>query len=70
MAVKANEGDRIIVRGHQVGHPNREGQIIEVHGADGEPPYVVRWSDGHEGLFFPGSDATVEHPGNESPPGT
>ncbi len=68
--MKAKEGDRIIVRGHQVGQPNREGQIIEVHGVDGEPPYVVRWSDGHEGLFFPGSDATVEHPTNESPPGT
>jgi hypothetical protein len=25
-------------------------------------PYVVRWGDvGHETLFFPGPDATVEH---------
>jgi hypothetical protein len=21
----------------------------------------VRWEDGHEGTFFPGSDAVVEH---------
>jgi hypothetical protein len=27
----------------------------------------VRWSDdGHEGLFFPGSDAIVEHPAEGS----
>jgi len=26
------------------------------------PPYQVRWTeDGHEGLFFPGPDALVEH---------
>ena len=31
---------------------------------DGAPPYVVKWSDGHEGLYFPGSDASVvHHPG-------
>jgi Domain of unknown function (DUF1918) len=36
--------------------------ILEVRGADGEPPYVVRWAeDGHEGLFFPGTDASVVH---------
>ncbi len=59
--MNANVGDRIIVRGHQVGEANREGVIAEVRGADGTPPYVVRWSDGHEALFFPGSDATIEH---------
>jgi hypothetical protein len=34
---------------------------LEVHGEKGEPPYLVRWADdGHEGLIFPGSDASVE----------
>jgi hypothetical protein len=33
-----------------------------VHGADGAPPYVVRWSDsGRESLVFPGPDAYVQH---------
>ena len=33
-----------------------------MHGEDGGPPFVVRWEDdGHEGLFFPGSDAVIEH---------
>ena len=28
----------------------------------GGPPYRVRWGDsGHEALFFPGSDAYVQH---------
>lgn len=59
--MNANVGDRIIVRGHQVGAANREGTIAEVRGTEGRPPYLVRWSDGHEALFFPGSDATIEH---------
>jgi hypothetical protein len=25
------------------------------------PPYLVRWQDGHESLFFPSSDTLVEH---------
>ena len=55
-------GDRIVIKGHRVGEPERDGQILEVHGDDGAPPYVVRWDDdGHEVLFFPGSDAAVEH---------
>ena len=60
--MQATEGDRIVVRGHHVGEPDRDGEIVEVHGDDGAPPFLVRWSDdGHEGLFFPGADAIVEH---------
>ena len=37
-------------------------EILEVHGAAGAPPYLVRWSDtDHESLVFPGPDATVQH---------
>lgn len=47
--------------------PLRDAEILEVHGADGEPPYLVRWSDdGHEGLMFPASDATIEHFNHEA----
>jgi hypothetical protein len=38
--------------------------VIEVRGRDGGPPYVVRWSDGHEGLTYPGPDAHVLESGN------
>lgn len=58
----ASVGDRLIVHGTHVDDPVRDGEIIEVRGKNGEPPYVVRWSDdGHEGFVFPGPDATVQH---------
>jgi hypothetical protein len=60
--MKAQVGDKIVVQEHHVGEHRREGEIIEVHGDDGAPPYMVRWSDtGHEGLMFPGPDAEIEH---------
>lgn len=57
--VHAHVGDQIVVEGRTVGTQRREGEVIEVRGEDGAPPYVVRWSDGHEGLTFPGPDAHV-----------
>lgn len=58
----ANVGDRIVVKGHHVGEPDRDCEVLEVHGSDGGPPYLVRWGEtGHEALFFPGPDAFVEH---------
>jgi hypothetical protein len=57
--MRANVGDRLVVEGKHVDAPRHEGEVIEVRGADGGPPYVVRWSDGHEGLTFPGPDAHV-----------
>lgn len=60
--VNAQVGDRLVIKGHHVGEPDRDAEILEVRGEDGGPPYLVRWDDdGHEGLFFPGSDAVVEH---------
>ena len=60
--MRAKAGDRLIIKGHDVGEPDRDAEILEVRGKDGEPPYVVRWDDtGHETLFFPGSDAVIEH---------
>jgi ribose-phosphate pyrophosphokinase len=35
--------------------------ILAIEGADGAPPYRVRWDNGREGVFFPGSDSEVEH---------
>jgi hypothetical protein len=55
-------GDRLIVHGAHVGDATRDGEILEVRGAEGTPPFRVRWSDtGHEALVFPGPDATVHH---------
>lgn len=60
--MRASVGDRIIIKGHRVGEHDRDGEVLDVRGADGGPPYVVRWGDtGHETLFFPGSDAVIQH---------
>lgn len=60
--MQAQKGDRLVIRGHHVGNAERDGEILEVNGEHGEPPYLVRWSDdGREVLIFPGSDAAVEH---------
>ena len=60
--MQAAVGDRLHIHGHCVGHPDRMGEIVEVHGKAGEPPYLVRFDDGHTGLVFPGPDAVVERP--------
>jgi hypothetical protein len=51
--MQAAVGDRLHVHGNIVGHPERAGEIIEVRGAGGQPPYLVRFDDGHAGLVFP-----------------
>ena len=61
VAMQAKVGDHLVVDSNKVGSPQREGEIVEVRGADGAPPYVVRWDDGHEGVMYPGSDAFVTH---------
>ncbi|HYA67951.1 MAG TPA: DUF1918 domain-containing protein [Acidimicrobiales bacterium] len=59
--MKARVGDMIVIRGHHQGEPDRKGEIIEVHGEAGGPPFVVRWDDsGHDVLVFPGPDAAIE----------
>jgi len=60
--LRATPGDRLIVHGHRLGEPQRDGEIVEVLGVDGAPPFLVRWSDdGHVSTLFPGPDASVEH---------
>jgi hypothetical protein len=55
----ANVGDRIIIRSNKVGQPEREAEVLEVRGRDGGSPFLVRWADGHEALFYPGTDARI-----------
>jgi hypothetical protein len=58
--MKAEIGDRIVVASGTLHRPIRDGEILQV-GESGGGPYLVRWSDGNESLFFPGPDAHVEH---------
>lgn len=58
--MQANVGDRLHVHGNTVGEPDRLGEIVEVRGDDGGPPFLVRFDDGAEKLVFPGPDAVIE----------
>ncbi|MFD2421529.1 DUF1918 domain-containing protein [Amycolatopsis pigmentata] len=60
--MRAAIGDRILVHGRTVGSGEQHGEIVEVRGEQGRPPYLVRFADGHEGLVFPGSDCEVTSP--------
>jgi hypothetical protein len=57
--MRAQVGDRLIVEARTDHSAGRSGVVVEVRGEDGQPPYVVRWDDGHEGLCYPGPDAHV-----------
>jgi len=65
MATKEREiaapGDVIEVTGRRVGDTARSGEILEVLGTVERPHYRVHWDDGHETVFFPGSDTVVRH---------
>ncbi len=57
----AEIGDELTVKGRRQGDGERHGKIIEVHGENGSPPYLVHWRDDRESIFFPSSDSIVEH---------
>ena len=59
--MKARVGDELVVKGRHVGDQDRTGVIIEVHGKAGGPPYLVRWSNGHESSFHPTTGTVAEH---------
>jgi len=63
----ASVSDRIVVHGLYVGDPGRRGVIREVHGTSGEAPYLVDWSDGHQALFYPAGDTTIEPQEEDAP---
>jgi hypothetical protein len=58
--MQATVGDHLHMHARTVGQKDRLGEIIEVRGKDGAPPYVVRFTDGHEALLYPGPDCVVE----------
>ena len=59
--MNAKVGDELTVKGRRQGDEDRHGEIIEVHGEDGAPPYLVRWRGDGESIFFPASGTVVEH---------
>ena len=60
-ATPADVGDMVVVHGHKVGERERTAEILEVLGTPDHAHYRVRWDDGRESIFYPGSDATIRH---------
>ena len=57
--MKAQKGDRIILTSRHTDQLTRDGEVLEVRGRDGGPPYLVRWTDGHTGLLYPGPGSVL-----------
>ncbi|GAA2110728.1 hypothetical protein GCM10009841_33010 [Microlunatus panaciterrae] len=57
---QARVGDRIFLASNRTGVAVRTGEVLEIQGPDGGPPYLVRWTDGHTGLFYPGPGTSAQ----------
>ncbi|MGD3108502.1 DUF1918 domain-containing protein [Streptomyces sp. YGL11-2] len=57
----ASKGDRLLVHGRTVGHGDHVVEIVEVLGANGEPPFRIRDENDHETIMWPGPDCVVQH---------
>jgi len=55
----AEVGSIVVIAGHHVGEHERTGEIVQLLGEPPHERYVVRWDDGRESVFYPGSDATI-----------
>jgi hypothetical protein len=68
--MRAKVGDHIVLAAEHVDDATRDGTITEVRGADGGPPFLVRWSDGHSGLIYPGPGSVLRltGPGESTSP--
>lgn len=65
--MRAAVGDWLRLGGRDAGQSQRTGQIIEIRGADGEPPYLVRFRDGYTSLVIPGPGAVIGHSAPDEP---
>lgn len=63
--MEAKVGDEIVVDARETGGARREGEVLAVRRAGDVVHYVVRWDDGHETMFYPGSDAHVVRLGGQ-----
>lgn len=44
--MKAHQQGRIVLASSRLDAPTRDGEMLEIEGQDGAPPYLVRWADG------------------------
>jgi len=58
---KGSIGDELVVDAPHLGEVGRKGEIVEVLDRGNVLHYRVHWDDGHESVYFPGSDSHVIH---------
>ncbi|WP_018635999.1 CBS domain-containing protein [Parafrankia elaeagni] len=58
---QARVGDAIVIHTGVGASPKRDGEILEVATPAGDPPFLVRWSDGRRTYMYPGPDAWIHH---------
>ncbi|MER6434583.1 DUF1918 domain-containing protein [Streptomyces sp900105245] len=58
--MRASVGDVLRFTGRKVGTAEHHATVIEVLGSGGEPPYKVRYDDGHITEIFPGTGCIVD----------
>jgi uncharacterized protein DUF1918 len=61
--MEAKVGDEIVVDGVRTGDLSRKGEILEILNVGDVTHYRIRWDDGQDSLFYPGSTAHVVHLG-------
>lgn len=65
--MRAAIGDTLHIHTNHLGTTEHLGEILEVRGTDGAPPYLVQFRDGTTRLLYPGPDAVIEHPAAAHP---
>ncbi|KUL34836.1 hypothetical protein ADL22_29625 [Streptomyces sp. NRRL F-4489] len=68
--MQVHKGDVLRFTGRAVGRPEHRATVVEVLGPNGEPPYRVRYEDGHETEIFPGPGCVTEGATRQRPPRT
>jgi hypothetical protein len=58
--MRAAIGDTLHIHTNHLGTEDALGEILEVRGLDGAPPYLVQFRDGRKRLLYPGPDAVIE----------
>ncbi|GEK02357.1 DUF1918 domain-containing protein [Streptomyces sp. NPDC004009] len=59
--MRASVGDQLVQHGRVVGQHDQVSEVVEVMGSEGNPPYRVRFPDGHEAVMSPGPDCQIKH---------
>ncbi len=64
--MRAHPGHHIVLAGERVDQPARAGEVLTA-GPGGDPPWTVRWDDGHTSTLYPGAGAVLRVTEEDAP---